>query len=195
MGVNSVSSTKAVFLDRDGVINRALIREGLPYPPNSLDELEIIPGAFESLRVLKNSGFLLIVVTNQPDVGRGIQKKQTVEKMHDSLLNKLPLDGIYVCWHGQDGECNCRKPLPGLLYQAEKDWHIDLKKSFIIGDRWRDIGAGKASGCKTIFIDYQYKESLKYQPDYTATSIWDASEKIIQKSKLLENLTSIYRTN
>ena len=75
MGVNSIISKKAVFLDRDGVINRALIRDGLPYPPNSLDELEILPGIPESLRILKESGFLLIVVTNQPDVGRGIQKK------------------------------------------------------------------------------------------------------------------------
>ena len=195
MGVGSLSSTKAVFLDRDGVINRALIRNGLPYPPNSLDELEILPGVPESLRILKESGFLLIVVTNQPDVGRGIQKKQTVEKMHAVLLDQLPLDVIYVCWHGQDGECDCRKPLPGLLYQAEQDWHIDLKKSFIIGDRWRDIGAGNAAGCKTIFIDYKYEESLKFQPDYKATSICDASEHVIQNCNLLESLTSLSRTN
>ena len=184
MGVGSLSSTKAVFLDRDGVINRALIHDGLPYPPNSLDELEILPGVFESLRILKESGFLLIVVTNQPDVGRGKQKKQIVEKMHEFLLNQLPLDVIYVCWHGQDGECDCRKPLPGLLYQAEKDWHIDLKKSFMIGDRWRDIDTGFAAGCKTVFIDYQYNESLKYQPDYTAKSIIDASGQIIHQSKI-----------
>ena len=173
-----------MFLDRDGVINRALIREGLPYPPKSLEELEILPGAFDSLRLLKESGFLLIVVTNQPDVGRGIQKKQTVKKMHDFLLKKLPLDFIYVCWHGQDGECDCRKPLPGLLYKAEEDWHIDLKNSFMIGDRWRDIGSGNAAGCKTILIDYQYKESLKYLPDYTATSICDASEQIIKQNNI-----------
>ena len=188
-------SVKAVFLDRDGVINRPLIHDGLPYPPNSLDELEILPGVYESLRILGECGFLLIVVTNQPDVGRGIQKKQTVEKMHTFLLNKLPLDVIYVCWHGQDGECDCRKPLPGLLYQAEQDWHIDLKKSFMIGDRWRDIDTGFAAGCKTVFIDYKYDESLKYQPDYIANSISDASEQIIQKSNLLESLTSLSRTN
>jgi len=195
MGVSSLSSKKAVFLDRDGVINRALIRDGLPYPPNSLDELEILPGVTESLRLLKKSGFLLVVVTNQPDVGRGIQKKQTVEKMHAYLLKKLPLDVIYVCWHGQDGECDCRKPLPGLLYQAEQDWHIDLKKSFLIGDRWRDIDAGFAAGCKTVFIDYQYDESLKYQPDYNAKSISDASEQIIHQSKLSASLKSLSGTN
>ena len=195
MGVSSLSNTKAVFLARDGVINRALIRDGLPYPPNSLDELEILPGVSEALHILKEGGFLLIVVTNQPDVGRGIQKKQTVEKMHAYLLKKLPLDVIYVCWHGQDGECDCRNPLPGLLYQAEQDWHIDLKKSFMIRDRWRDIGTGHAAGCKTIFIDYQYDESLKYQPDYTAKSISDASKQIIQESKLSVILKSLPGTN
>ena len=195
MGVGSLSSKKAVFLDRDGVINRALVRDGLPYPPSSLDELQILPGVPESLRILKENGFLLIVITNQPDVGRGIQKKQTVEKMHTFLLNQLPLDVIYVCWHGQDGECNCRKPLPGMLFQAKQDWQIDLKKSFMIGDRWRDIGSGNAAGCKTIFIDYQYEESLKYQPDYTATSICDASEQIIQQSKLSISFTPLSGTN
>ena len=184
-----------MFLDRDGVINRAIIRDGLPYPPNSLDELEILPGVSEALHILKEGGFLLIVVTNQPDVGRGIQKKQNVENMHAFLLDQLPLDVIYVCWHAQDGECDCRKPLPGLLFQAEHDWHIDLKKSFIIGDRWRDINAGFAAGCKTVFIDYQYDESLKYQPDYTAKSIIDASEQIIKQSKIPVSLTSYHGTN
>lgn len=186
---------KAVFLDRDGVINRALVRDGLPYSPNSFEELEILPGVSESLHKLKENGFLLIVVTNQPDVGRGILKRHTVEKMHSFLLNQLPLDVIYVCWHGEDGVCNCRKPLPGLLYQAEQDWQIDLKKSFMIGDRWRDIDTGYAAGCTTVFIDYQYDEPLKYQPDYTATSICDASEKIIQQTNLSVSFTSLSGTN
>ena len=182
MGVSSLSRKKAVFLDRDGVINRALIRDGLPYPPNTLDELEILPGVTESLRLLKKSGFLLVVVTNQPDVGRGIQKKQTVEKMHDFLLNHLPLDVIYVCWHGQDGECDCRKPLSGLLSQAAAKYGVDFQQSFLIGDRWKDIEAGKKVGCKTIFLDYQYNELLHSQPDFTTTSTIRASEWIISQS-------------
>ena len=178
MGVNQINN-KAVFLDRDGVINRSLVRNGLPIAPNSLDLFEIIPEAKESLNLLKKKGFLLIVVTNQPDVGRGILKKEIVEKMHNRLLNHLPLDYIYVCWHGYDGECICRKPLPGMLMKAKKDFKIDLKKSFIVGDRWRDVDTGHAAGCKTVFIDYNYKEKLNLDPDYKAKSIKNATEWIL----------------
>lgn len=194
MGIRPLNN-KAVFLDRDGVINRALVRDGHPYPPSSLDTLEIQPDVTKALNLLEDSEFLLIVVTNQPDVGRGTQKRETVEKMHTYLLNQLPLDDIYVCWHGQDGECDCRKPLPGMLFQSAQDWQIDLEKSFIIGDRWRDVDIGYAAGCKTIFIDYQYDESLNYQPDYTANSIRDASEWIIRQSNLSICLTPLSETN
>ena len=181
MGVSPLS-TKAVFLDRDGVINRAFVRVGRPFPPPSLNELEILPDVPESLRLMKDKGFLLIVVTNQPDVGRGIQKRETVEEMHTYLLNQLPLDDIYVCWHGQDQECECRKPLSGMLLQAEKKYKIDFKQSYLIGDRWKDIDAGKSAGCKTIFIDYQYNELLRSQPDYTTTSTIRASKWILNQS-------------
>ena len=181
MGIRPLNN-KAVFLDRDGVINRALVRDGLPYPPPSLGTLEIQPDVTKALNLLKEGEFLLIVVTNQPDVGRGTQKREMVEKMHAYLLNQLPLDDIYVCWHGQDGECECRKPSSGMLFQAEKKYGIDFKQSYLIGDRWKDIDAGKSAGCKTIFIDYQYNELLRSQPDYTTTSTIRASKWIISQS-------------
>jgi len=156
---------KAVFLDRDGVLNRAIVRDGKPYPPASLAEFEILPGTKEALDKLKAAGYLLIVVTNQPDVGRGTQQKSIVEEMHEVLRTILPLDEIYVCYHGYDGECECRKPQPGMLLAAAREFKIDLKKSFMIGDRSKDIEAGKAAGCKTIFIDYQYSEKLKFLAD------------------------------
>jgi len=156
---------KAVFLDRDGVLNRAIVRDGKPYPPASLAEFEILPGTEEALDKLKAAGYLLIVVTNQPDVGRGTQQKSIVEEMHEVLRTILPLDEIYVCYHGYDGECECRKPQPGMLLAAAREFKIDLKKSFMIGDRSKDIEAGKAAGCKTIFIDYQYSEKLKFLAD------------------------------
>ena len=162
--------------------NRALVRYGHPYPPPSLDTLEIQPDVTKALNLLEDSEFLLIVVTNQPDVGRGTQKRETVEKMHTYLLNQLPLDDIYVCWHGQDGECECRKPSSGMLFQAEKKYGIDFKQSYLIGDRWKDIDAGKKVGCKTIFLDYQYDELLHSQPDFTTTSTIRASEWIISQS-------------
>ena len=183
MGVRLLSA-KAVFLDRDGVINRAVVRNRKPYPPNTLQDLEIQPDVPKALNLLKESGFLLIVVTNQPDVGRGKQKREIVEEMHTFLLQNLPLNDIFVCWHGLDGKCECRKPLPGLLIQASEKWQIDLEKSFMIGDRWRDVDSGHAAGCKTIFIDYQYNECLNYQPDYTTTSIRDASEWVIRQSNM-----------
>ena len=156
---------KAVFLDRDGVLNRAIVCDGKPYPPASLAEFEILPGTKEALDKLKEAGYLLIVVTNQPDVGRGTQQKSIVEEMHEVLRTILPLDEIYVCYHGYDGECECRKPQPGMLLAAAREFKIDLKKSFMIGDRSKDIEAGKAAGCKTIFIDYQYSEKLKFLAD------------------------------
>ena len=181
MGVRLLSD-KAVFLDRDGVINRAVVRNRKPYPPNTLQDLEILPDVPEALNLLKESGFLLIVVTNQPDVGRGIQKKETVKEMHLFLKKTLPLDDIFVCWHGQDGECDCRKPLPGMLLQASEKYGIDFGKSFMVGDRWKDIEAGKTAGCKTIFLDYHYNELLRSQPDYTATSTRKASEWIVSQN-------------
>ena len=171
---------KAVFFDRDGVLNRVIVRDGKPYPPSNLSEFEILPGTKEALIKLKLERFLLIVVTNQPDVGRGKQKREKVEEMHTLLKRNLPLNDIFVCWHGLDNECDCRKPLPGLLFQASKKWQIDLKKSLIIGDRWRDIDSGHAAGCKTIFIDYKYDEELNIQPDYSATSIQDATQWVIE---------------
>ena len=171
---------KAIFLDRDGVLNRVIVRGGKPYPPSHLSEFEILPGTKEALIKLKLERFLLIVVTNQPDVARGKQKREKVEEMHTFLKRNLPLNDIFVCWHGIDGECECRKPLPGLLFQASKKWNIDLKKSLIIGDRWRDIDSGHAAGCKTIFIDYKYDEELNIQPDYSATSIQDATKCFIE---------------
>ena len=108
----------AAFLDRDGVLNRSIVRDGKPYPPASLAELEIVPEALDALTDLKAAGFLLPVVTNQPDAARGTQTTENIDAINARLAEALPLDGIYVCFHAQDGECECRKPKPGLLLQA-----------------------------------------------------------------------------
>ena len=181
MGISSLNN-KAVFLDRDGVINRAVVLDKKPFPPVSVQDLEILPDVPEALHLLKKNGFLLIVVTNQPDVGRGTQKRGIVEEIHSFLKNQLPLDDIYVCWHGKDGECDCRKPLPGLIFQAAEKYQINLQKSYLIGDRWKDIEAGKAAGCKTIFLDYHYNEILRSQPDFKVTSILKASNWILSQN-------------
>ena len=166
---------RAVFLDRDGVINEAVIRKGKPYPPKSLQEMKVIANAAESLRQLKERGFRLIVVTNQPDVRRGITAQETVEQIHAELAAQLPLDDFFVCYHDDSDGCECRKPLPGLLLQAARRYGINLRQSFLVGDRWRDIEAGAAAGCRTVLIDYGYDErKSKCPPDATVLSLTDA---------------------
>lgn len=167
---------RAVFLDRDGVINRAIVRDGMPYPPANLDELEILPGVPEALQKLQDSNYLLIVVTNQPDVARGTAKKEDVERMNAQLRSMLSLDDFKTCYHDSGDGCLCRKPLPGSLIEASKEHHIDLSKSFMVGDRWRDIEAGQAAGCKTFFINYRYNEKQPETPDFIVSSLLEAQQ-------------------
>ena len=165
---------KAVFLDRDGVINKAFIKNGLPESPNSLSELEILPRVKESILRLKKLNFICLVVTNQPDVQRGKIKKNTIIKMNNFLKKKIELDDIFVCYHDDQDNCNCRKPKPGLLLQASKKWNVDFKKSFMIGDRWRDIQSGEKAGCKTIYLDYNYKDIKPKNPNFTTDTLLNA---------------------
>ena len=171
---------KSVFLDRDGVINKAYIKDGLPQSPNSLNELKILPGVRESIIKLKKLNFICLMVTNQPDVSRKKIDKNSVIQMNNFLKNEIALDDIFVCYHDDSDNCNCRKPKPGLLLQAGKKWDVDLKKSFMIGDRWRDIQAGEKVGCKTIFLDYKYNEKKPKKPDFVSDSLLNASH-IIEK--------------
>jgi D-glycero-D-manno-heptose 1,7-bisphosphate phosphatase len=174
---------RAVFLDRDGVINRPLIRAGQPYPPRSLNEFEILPGASEACQILKKLGFLLVVATNQPDVGRGTLAREIVQAIHVWLSQQLPLDRVMTCFHGglaYGDPCDCRKPLPGMLFRAAEELKINLARSFMIGDRWRDVECGLNSGCKTIFIDWGYNEHLKRDPHFRAHDLLGAAQLIDQ---------------
>lgn len=170
----------AVFLDRDGVINRAFVRDGKPYPPSSLNELEILPGVADSLLALKAAGFLLFVTTNQPDVARGTVSKALVLSMNDKLNSTLPLDGVLTCFHDDTDHCDCRKPQPGLITAAAREWSVDLPKSFMVGDRWRDVEAGQRAGCKTVFIDLGYGEKRPVSYDFIVGSMPEAARIILQ---------------
>jgi D-glycero-D-manno-heptose 1,7-bisphosphate phosphatase len=186
MGESDVTNMRsalshAVFLDRDGVINRAFVREGRPFPPQTVEDFEILDGVAEGCRRLKDAGFLLIVITNQPDVGRGIQKRATIEAMHKKMRALLPLDRVEICYHvGPSDPCECRKPAPGMIARAATHFCIDLAKSFVIGDRWRDIDCGHAAGTKTILIDYRYAEKLRAEPNFRVESFAQAVEVILQ---------------
>ena len=171
---------RAVFLDRDGVLNRSVVRAGRPYAPTSLDEFELLPGVLEALTNLRTAGFVLVVVTNQPDLATGRIRPEVAEAIHQKLRALLPIDDIKVCGHVDEDDCSCRKPRPGMLLEAAREWSIDLCRSFIVGDRWRDVSAGKAAGCKTIFVDYGYPERLVDAPDFVVTSLQEAVRIILQ---------------
>jgi D-glycero-D-manno-heptose 1,7-bisphosphate phosphatase len=173
---------RAVFLDRDGVINRSVVRDANPYPPSSIDEVEILPGVQEALERLRKASFLLICVTNQPDVARGTQNKEAVEAIHKFLLKSLCLDEILVCYHDDNDGCQCRKPLPGMLMDAARRFSIDLEKSFMVGDRWRDIEAGQNAGCRTVLIEYGYEDrDPSNPPDMKVGLLSEAADWILQQ--------------
>jgi D-glycero-D-manno-heptose 1,7-bisphosphate phosphatase len=176
-----MAPSRAVFLDRDGVINRAFVRDGKPYPPDSLAEFEFLPGVKEAVAVLKNRGLVIIVVTNQPDVGAGRQRREVVEALHDLMQRELPIDAVKVCYHVEADGCRCRKPRPGMLVEAAAEHDIALSASFVVGDRWRDIEAGQAVGCMGFFIDYGYQEKQPEQPFVRVESLLDAAMRIVNE--------------
>ncbi|HEY3884023.1 MAG TPA: HAD family hydrolase, partial [Vicinamibacterales bacterium] len=161
--------TRAVFLDRDGVLNEAHVRDGKPLPPASVEELVIVSDAAEALARLKAAAYRLVVVTNQPDVARGNQRREMVERINAALRSALPIDEIRVCYHADEDECDCRKPKPGLLLQAPLH---DLARSVMVGDRWRDVEAGRRAGVgATILIDAGYAEAMTVEPDVRVRSL------------------------
>lgn len=173
------ASRRAVFLDRDGVLNRAIVRNGRPYSPCTLEELELLPGVAAACAALQHSGFLLVLVTNQPDVARGRQTLETVQAMNRQLADRLHLDAAEVCPHDDPDDCDCRKPKPGMLLRAASRLGIALENSFLVGDRWRDIEAGRAAGCRTVFIDRGYNEPLPKAPGHISSSLEQAAEWIL----------------
>jgi D-glycero-D-manno-heptose 1,7-bisphosphate phosphatase len=181
VGVGTIGDRRAVFFDRDGVLNEAIVRDGKPYPPGNLAEVKLVEGAIEGCRLLKSAGFLLIGVTNQPDVARGTAPREQVEGINDHIRARVGLDEFRVCYHDDADQCSCRKPKPGLLLDAAKDWGIDLGSSFMVGDRWRDVQAGARAGCRTVFLDRGYKENLRDTPDATVSCFEDAVSWILER--------------
>lgn len=175
---------RAVFLDRDGVINKPVVREGRPYPPAAIEDFELYEDVVAGCAQLDAAGYLLVVVTNQPDVARGTQTRAAVDAMHRKMLEALPqIARVEVCWHAgaeHDDPCDCRKPEPGMVVRAAKAFDLDLNESFLIGDRWRDVDCGRRAGCRTVFIDRKYSEQLRQLPDWTVKSLGQAVEVILQ---------------
>jgi D-glycero-D-manno-heptose 1,7-bisphosphate phosphatase len=173
---------KAVFLDRDGVLNRAIVRNGKPFPPASVADMEILPGVADAMENLRAAGFLRIVVTNQPDVARGTQTREAVEAIHNHLQSVLPITQIITCYDDDDAS-PCRKPNPGMLLQACESHTIALSQSYMIGDRWSDVEAGRRANCQTVFIDYGYSEPRPEPPaNYTCLNLPSAVVWIINQA-------------
>ncbi len=180
MGVDEVSRRSVVFLDRDGVINRAIVRSGIPHPPATVADLELLPGVPDALARLRAAGFLLVVVTNQPDVSRGRQTREAVERIHEELKSRLPLDEFRVCYHDDTDACRCRKPAPGMLQATAKARGLELSTAFMVGDRWRDIEAGQRAGCSCYFVDHGYAERQPNQPFVRVASLAEAADRILE---------------
>jgi D-glycero-D-manno-heptose 1,7-bisphosphate phosphatase len=174
---------RAVFLDRDGVLNNPQVIDGKPYPPKDAASMAIADGAKEALMQLKSLGFLLICATNQPDFARGKRTFENINLMNEKIMRALPLDDLFCCLHDNLDKCDCRKPRPGMLISASKKWGIDLSASFMIGDRDGDIAAGKAAGTKTIFIDCAYDEPINQEPDFICKNLKDAADFIKRNLK------------
>jgi len=171
-------SVPAVFLDRDGVLNRTIVRHGKPYPPASVEALEILPDVPAALAKLKQAGYRLVVVTNQPDVARGDQDRRVVEAINSTLAARLPLDEVRVCYHDDRDDCACRKPKPGLLLQPPDH---DLSRSVMVGDRWRDVEAGRRAHVRaTVLIERGYDEDCPVPPDARVTSLAEAVDWILK---------------
>ncbi len=171
---------RGVFLDRDGVLNRATVRDGVPRAAATLDELEILDDARSGCATLRDAGFLLICVTNQAEISRGGIRARDVEAIHAKLASELGLDEVVVCPHDDGDDCPCRKPRPGMIVAAALRHEIDLSRSFTVGDRWRDVEAGRNAGTQTVFVDRDYDESLTVAPDAVVSGLEEASQWIIQ---------------
>lgn len=178
---------RAVFLDRDGVINQVLVKNGAPHPPASLEVLEFLPGVGEAIEALRGAGFRIIVVTNQPDVATGTQQREMVEAINSRIERTFHVDDIKVCYHVDSDGCSCRKPKPGMLLDAAARWSLDLGQSFMVGDRWRDVEAGKAAGCRTILLKNEYADLRLEKPDAIAVSLLEASALILSSRESLED--------
>ena len=182
------SMNKAIFLDRDGVVCKAVIREGKPFPPASASEMEVLPGVKSAITVFKRLGFKVFIVTNQPDVARGTIKKESVEEINNRLAELLTIDDWLVCYHDDVDRCLCRKPLPGMICQLADKYSLDLSNCIMVGDRWKDIEAGKAAGCITFFVDNNYNEKRPADFNFSVNSLEQVAD-------ILRKGTSDYETD
>lgn len=171
---------RAVFLDRDGVINQVKLQENRPHPPQNLEEFEYLEESKEAVLALINKNFVVVVVTNQPDITRKTLTESLLADFHAKIGKDTNIKHFYVCPHDDADECNCRKPKPGLILKAAQDLEIDLANSFLVGDRWKDISAGQRAGCTNFFINNNYSERQPEMPYIAVSSLKEATSIILE---------------
>ncbi len=181
------SGRPAVFLDRDGVLTQAFVRDGVPVPPRTMAEFRILPGVPEACVALRQAGFVLVVVTNQPDIARGTQTRAEVDRMHERLRSLLPVDEVVVCPHDDADACLCRKPQPGMLLAAAERLGLDLARSMSVGDRWRDVEAARRAGVTAIHVDRQYDEPTPVGAQIAVADLPEAVAWIQQQKRAPED--------
>jgi D-glycero-D-manno-heptose 1,7-bisphosphate phosphatase len=179
----SVHGRPAVFLDRDGVLTEAFIRDGVPTPPRTMSEFRILPGVAEACADLRRAGFFLVVITNQPDIARGARTRAEVDQMNERLRSLVPLDEVCVCPHDDPDGCPCRKPKPGMLLNAAERLGLDLTRSVSVGDRWRDIEAALRAGVTAIHVDRHYAEPAPVGAHVVVASMTEAAAWIRQQMR------------
>lgn len=177
------ASYPAVFMDRDGVLNNTVMRGGQQFPPADLRELVVAPGVEEGCRALREAGYVLVGITNQPDVARGLTDRRTVEEINANLVERLGMSEFRVCYHDDGDDCGCRKPKPGLILQAAQEQRIDVAASYMVGDRWKDIEAGRRAGCRTVLIRNQFAEPGRCAPTFTVGSFPEAVAAILADAR------------
>lgn len=161
------------------MINPARVVDGKPHPPELPAEAELLPGVDDACADLVAAGWLLFVVTNQPDIARGAVSLDEVTAFNEALVEPLPITEVLMCAHDDGDGCLCRKPLPGMLLEVADRWNIDLALSVMVGDRWRDVEAGRAAGTTTIFIDRGYAERQPDHPDHVVADLPAAARVIL----------------
>ena len=172
---------KALFLDRDGIINRSFKnKKGKPKAPTLFKDFIFLPFLKNYLNEIKKLNFNIIIITNQPDISYGVLKEAELYKMHSKIYSSLPVTNIYVCKHSKEDNCKCRKPKTGLFRQALKKYNLNLKNSYAIGDRWSDIVASYKCGIKSIYVDRNYNEPKPTKQIFTTKSTKKALEYIIK---------------
>lgn len=178
MGIGPVRA--AVFLDRDGVLNHTIVRHSIPYPPDDVATCVLLPGVRQACHMLHTAGYVLLVVTNQPDVARGRQRRERVEHINAWIQHTLSIQQVLTCYHDDTDQCACRKPKPGLLLQAAHGWEVALQHSVMVGDRWSDVEAGRAAGCTSILIEREYSKRERCQPDWVVHDLLAAAHIILR---------------